>query len=205
MIKQMTGMVFDRLTVINEGTRTASGEHRWNCICSCGKPTLALGKNLRKGHTKSCGCLSSEASRKRATTHGMSDTRPFKIWQGMLKRCLNTNCDAYADYGARGIAVCSSWVESFENFWSDMSGGYSDTLTLERIDTNADYCKPNCKWATMAEQSNNKRNNVRLSLNGRTQNLAQWARELSVSRYLFVNRIRRGWSTERTLTTPKLR
>lgn len=134
---------------------------------------------------------------------GASNTRLYKIWIGMLRRCNNPNDDSYFRYGGRGITVCSEWSD-FMTFkkWA-MSNGYSDTLTIERINNNGNYEPTNCKWASMLVQSNNTRRNVYLDHDGKHLSIAQWARELGVSRQMLWIRYKRGWSTEDILNVPK--
>lgn len=98
-------------------------------------------------------------------THLMSRTRPYVIWKAMKRRCYNKNDKAYKNYGGRNIKVCDRWMK-FENFWEDMKNGYSDLLTLDRINNNGNYKKNNCRWATYIEQGLNKRNNIRYFFNG---------------------------------------
>lgn len=100
-------------------------------------------------------------------------------WRHIKNRCYNKNDPAYKNYGGRGIAVCDEWLNSFESFesWA-LNNGCAEGLTIERIDNDGNYCPENCKWATMLEQSNNRRSNILVTYLGKTQTLTQWAREL---------------------------
>lgn len=89
----------------------------------------------------------------------MTDSRPYQIWGSMVKRCTNPKSKAYSNYGGRGITIAPEWLK-FEGFWQDMEEGYSDALTIERVDNEKGYCKENCKWATAQEQCVNRRNSI---------------------------------------------
>lgn len=155
----LTGQVFNKLTVIGEGEGKlqTSGQvsSSWICKCDCGNTVDVLITSLRLGRTKSCGCLSKEKVKERSTTHGMYHTRTYKIWSGMKRRCLNKNYDGYEKYGGRGITVCNRWLE-FSNFLEDM-GLAPEDLTLERVDNSKGYSPSNCIWATHTTQSRNRR------------------------------------------------
>lgn len=157
--KDLTGLVFDRLTVVEfaEWRIEPAGQKKalWLCQCSCGKEIKAHQSNLLRGHTKSCGCLRADT----ITKHGMVYSPEYKSHREMLNRCTNPNDTGFDYYGGRGIGICERWLEEmpqgFLNFYEDM--GPSNGLTLERIDVNKDYSPENCKWDTKSNQSYNTR------------------------------------------------
>ena len=132
-------------------------------------------------------------------------TRLYNIWSHMCERCNNPNFVYYERYGGRGISVCSEWLGNYDAFreWA-LSNGYKDNLTLERKDNDGNYCPENCKWATPKEQANNRRSNRLLSFNGETHNIEGWCKIVGLPRHIVDGRLRRGWSVEKTLTTPVL-
>ena len=137
------------------------------------------------------------------TTHGMAGTPVYLVWQTMRNRCHNPKVKSYKDYGARGIRVCDDWNRSdgFEAFMRDM-GPRPDGYQIERRQNDGDYEPSNCFWALRSVQVANKRNNRTLTAFGRTQTLAEWARELDCNPAAILYRIKAGWSEERAVTEP---
>lgn len=140
------------------------------CLCECGNEIVARLNNLRTGGSQSCGC-----GRKPKALR-MKDSPAYGIWRNMIKRCRPNGCEYYA---LRGIRVCERWVGSFEAFCEDM-GPRPEGYTIERIDNNGNYEPQNCRWATLAEQARNTRKNRWLTFHGKTQLMADWARQFRV-------------------------
>jgi hypothetical protein len=137
----------------------------WKCKCDCGKEFIAIGNNLKRGKTISCGCFRKELNSSKYKKHGLCRSRFYGIWCSMIRRCLSDTDKNYSNYKGRGITVCDSWRSSFEDFRSDMHESYVEhcglygekDTTLDRINTNGNYENLNCRWATKAEQSRNRR------------------------------------------------
>lgn len=192
-----------RWTVIESPIHTAAMSRIAKCRCDCGKERYVSVPDLSRQRTHSCGCLATERSGRLRHGHARAGahTSEFETWQGIKKRCHNPNAAFYQRYGGRGIRVCDRWFGSFENFMADMGPKPSNQHSIERRDNNANYSPDNCYWADRFQQGNNKRNNILLTHNGRTQTVAQWARELGVNYHFLWHRIRSGWSHERALTS----
>lgn len=209
-ILNLMGERYGRLVVIGEADRTAKGRAQWLCKCDCGKTSVAQAAYLRKGSTRSCGCLQLE----QRVTNGKRSARPYsrsamplerKTWEMMLARCYDSKHKAFHRYGGRGIFVCDRWRESFPAFVEDMGARPSTYTTLDRIDNDGPYTPDNCRWSTRGEQANNRSNNHRLVFNGENLTLTQWAVKVGLSRACLAGRLRRGWSVHDVLSTPSLR
>lgn len=206
-IKDITTQVFGRLTALGIAGRSNGGQVLWNCLCSCGKERVVNGENLRNGHTRSCGCLLVENARKNkgvAPKHGHGrngGSATYNAWHAMKQRCLTKTNKRYADYGGRGITVCPRWMESFENFLTDL-GERPKGASLDRINNNGNYEPSNCRWATRKEQQRNMRTSRLISYQGIAKPVAAWAEEIGMSCFALLTRLRRGWSTEDALTRP---
>ena len=203
--KDLEGSRFHSLLILGFAGRNKCKQNQWFCKCDCGKIIRVTTNHLTTKHTNSCGCFLVEQIKKSNTTHGktvgLKVPDVYAIWVGMNQRCKNPNHKYYKDYGARGISVCESWQNSFENFTTDM-GERPEGLTLERIENDLGYFKENCRWATRIEQGNNKRNNRVITFNGETKTIAQWANIALVSDNILRGRINRGWPIEKALTLP---
>jgi hypothetical protein len=134
--------------------------------------------------------------------HGCADTPEYNVWYGMRQRCSYAKHSTYRLYGGRGIRVCDRWQHSFENFIADMGPRPSAEHSIDRIDNDGHYEPGNCRWALGRDQFRNMRTNRHLTLNGRTQTMVEWARELSMDVRTLHTRLKKGWTVERALTTP---
>jgi hypothetical protein len=181
----LTGRQFERLTVVNRTINHKRKGAYWLCRCVCGKETIVATNQLNMGYCKSCGCLREENKRKRIT-HGASRVgkheKLYDVWASMKGRCYIPTNTSYARYGALGISVCKEWLNDYKIFkeWA-YANGFKDELTLDRIDSKGNYAPNNCKWSTVLEQANNKKNNVHLTYKGITKTLPEWAREYGLS------------------------
>jgi hypothetical protein len=188
-----------RLTLIKEVLKK-NGKRQGLYRCICGKEKELRIYMVEQGLIRSCGCLQRETASSIFSTHGMSKTSVYKIWKSIIQRTTNPKCVSYKNYGGRGIGIEDSWLE-FNSFYSDMGDRPTKKHSIERLDNNKGYSKSNCVWATSIQQANNKRNNRLLILNGRTQNVQQWAIELGISAKVLRKRLSLKWSDEKTLTT----
>lgn len=200
----MTNRRFGRLIAIERiGERKRGKNPRWFCKCDCGNLTIATSNNLRYGNTKSCGCLRKEISCKNGIrTHQKSKTRLYRIWVDMRRRCENNNRKAYKNYGGAGIKVCDEWKEKFESFYDwAMANGYSDDLSIDRINVFGDYEPDNCRWANFKTQANNKKNNHIIEFNNETHTLSEWGEITGINVSTINKRLTiYKWDIEKALT-----
>lgn len=179
------GERYGRLTVISEDRSYKNGKGyvivKSVCQCDCGVIKSVQNGALRKGITKSCGCLHREASANRLremhTTHGATGTKTFRIWLAMRQRCRDPNTKNYSRYGGRGIRVCERWETSFEAFLEDM-GERPEGLTIDRVDNDGNYEPGNCRWATQKEQGSNTGKRLHIIIDGEDLNLGQAAQRI---------------------------
>ena len=177
--KDIIGQKFNRLTVI-KFDKTVKGVAWFLCRCDCGTEKSIRSRNIREGQVKSCGCYHDEYDLYINRTHQMSTSAEYSIWAGIKQRCFDISSPAYHHYGGRGITMCDKWKDSFENFLVDMGTRASPKHTIERIDNDGPYSPENCKWATMKEQANNRRNSRIITCHNKSQTVTQWAEELNL-------------------------
>ena len=195
----LKGQRFGRLLVVAEA-KSRNKKTFWTCLCDCGKTVEVHAYNLKRGFTKSCGCLNDEMRRKRSTTHGKTNSRLYGIWSHMKGRCFCKTDAAFPSYGGRGISVCEEWRDSFETFqeWA-LANGYRDDLTIDRIDNDGNYEPSNCRWVSRKEQARNTRNNF--VYKGKC--LSEWCEEIGIDHALVLARLNRlGWPIEKAIFTP---
>ena len=200
----LTGKRFGKLVVIKTAGKTKNGAYLWQCKCDCGNEIIANVGNLKNGHTKSCGCLRVDRCKTNFTKHGLEHTRLYGIWSDMRLRCYDEKNIAYHRYGGRGITICDEWKNDVKAFYDwATANGYKDSLTIDRIDNDGNYCPENCRWATVKEQASNRRSNILVTHNGKTQTMKKWANEVGTPYKVVWARMQKlGWSAERALTEP---
>ena len=211
--KELIGKQFGEWTVLAfngcDGKNTT-----YLCRCSCGTERHLRKNVLIHGLSKSCGCKRGEhisvatkgkpkAYAVERDTYGEGKTRLHIIWDGMKKRCNCLTDKHYKWYGARGIKVCEEWSNSFQAFksWA-LNYGYMDDLSIDRIDNDGNYEPSKCRWVTHQQQMCNTRRNRMITYNGETKCVSEWGKVLGMSPDTIYERLKHGWSIEKTLTTP---
>ena len=190
------------LTVIERVGSTNDNRALWRCQCECGGFTNVDTHSLTDGNTRSCGCRKYGGR----LTHGEAkdgQTRLYRIWSAMKMRCNNPNNVNYYLYGGKGIKVCDAWND-FNHFrdWA-INNGYSDELTIDRIDSNKDYCPSNCRWVSYKIQSNNTSRNHYVTANGKTLTISQWSDETGIPSRTIAARINvLGWEPQDAVSIP---
>jgi hypothetical protein len=195
----LTGKTFGKLKVIemDRGYQSENGQFKWRCECDCGNITYVTTRNLKSETTQSCGCIKYNPNSPYKTD--IVYKKLLIVWTGMKKRCNNPKYEHYNIYGGRGIVVCQEW-HSFKPFYEwALKSDYKIGLQIDRIDTNGNYEPSNCRWVTPKENSQNRRNNKYLTINGETKLISQWAKENGVTIKTLNDRIKRGWSESEVL------
>lgn len=201
----MTGMRYGRLTAMKRVKNSKNGQTMWQFKCECGKEIVTTGWAARSGHTTSCGCFLSETTASLKYSHGMARTRIYKIYQKMKERCYKETDKSYSRYGGRGISICDDWSgeNGFDNFykWS-IKNGYSEDLTIDRMDNDGNYEPNNCRWTNAIVQANNRRNNRFVTYKGQTKTISEWSKETGISSATIRARLNKGLSVKCALFTP---
>lgn len=205
MFKDMTGQRFGMLTVVRKDDSFHDGKHtKWICVCDCGKTISATRDGLIRGSYKSCGCQMYKGRKGINSTHGMTGTRIHGIWASMNERCRNLH-KRNRTYINRGITVCDEWKHDFMAFYKwAMENGYSDTLSIDRIDNEKGYSPDNCRWIPIAEQQANKSNTVFIMYNGDKRCLRTVCTEIGFPYKVAHRRYQRLKNTGKPITQEKL-
>lgn len=201
----ISGKRYGRLVATIATGRDKNRHVIWECVCDCGNVKNIAATSLVQGYTLSCGCYYLEVRGKAGKTHGLSTSKIYRVYRGMLDRCNNPTVERHKHYGGRGIKVCDRWMESFENFYEDMFPTYSLGLSLDRINVNGDYDLMNCRWATAQVQSNNKRNNRVYTIGSRSLNLENWASLSGTNKRTIYTRLQRGWHISKAVYGPPIK
>lgn len=189
----LSNLTFGRWMVLSP-TSKKSGHQYYLCRCTCGKEREVNKYLLLRGESRSCGCLQYEEFSQKFKIHGMTGSKEYRIWSGMIQRCFNKKTESFKNYGARGIVVCERWM-SFENFFYDM-GKCPDGCSIDRIDNNGGYCPENCRWADRITQANNMRNNFTIDVEGIIKTVCEWSRISDVKLLTIRKRVKSGVSTK---------
>ena len=167
--KDITGMEFGYWTVLYRDKPHPNKRNAFYiCHCVCGNVKAVNRSTLVNGRSQSCGCIKYDRSGVNST-HGMSKSRIYHEWVSMRRRCKDTKGKFAENYALKGITVCPEWESDFLAFrdWA-YSSGYTDQLTIDRIDNSKGYFPDNCRWIPFEEQQRNKTNNVYVEYNGET-------------------------------------
>lgn len=196
--KDLTGLKFNFLTAVRfSQMRNSRAYWIWKCECWLELELSGAIVTRKAKPQKSC----KKCYDKRRLLHGMTNTKEFFAWRGILSRCNNKADEAYHNYGGRGITVCKRWLQ-FNNFFYDMGYAPSKKHSIDRVDNNKGYSKSNCRWATIQEQHRNKRTTRIIEYNGEKMCLKDWANKLGVNYYALMNRLNRGMDVITAFTKP---
>lgn len=205
--ERLVGKRFGRLTVLEfagSDNKDKDAQFVWKCACDCGNIVCVKTGNLMSGNTLSCGCYHKDI----ITKHNISKTKLYRAYYSMLERCNNPNSNVYKYYGGRDIKVCDEWsgkngVFSFYK-WS-MKNGWSDGLSLDRIDVNGDYEPSNCRWTSTYIQMNNTRRNRYVEIDGDIHTITEWSRISHVNPKTISQRLDHGWSNYDAVMKPPIK
>lgn len=198
-IEDLSGQRFGRLVAtsfLKKKSKSGTVIY-WKCQCDCGNETTVSHGKLKTGHTKSCGCYRSDLGHSKKV---IKNQRIYNIWINMRQRCKNMNDINYKNYGGRGITIYKEWDEDFQKFydWS-IANGYSDELTIDRMNNNGNYEPSNCRWATQEIQQNNRRNNIRINIYGENLTIKEISEKYNISKKILVARYNHGILEEKRL------
>lgn len=203
LTEKFNGKRFGKLTVIGFHHKDKHYHKYYECACDCGNTTIVNESNIKRGLTKSCGCLISETTSARNKTmkqkdkHKYSDYSLYPLWRAIRSRCFCKTEPAYKDYGGRGISICDEWKDNYPAFlkWAK-NNGYQKGLMIDRIDNNGNYCPENCRFVDSFVQANNKRNNIVFTINGITDTLSNFARKFNLNPKMLYARYYKDKSVE---------
>jgi hypothetical protein len=183
------GVVYGKWTVIDDS------KPLWKVRCECGQKKEIRRDFILRG--LSTGCMSCGQKK-----HGLEATKVYNAWAAMKQRCLNQNNRFYHLYGGRGIKVCEKWL-TFKGFLEDVGKPPNKSSSIGRIDNNGNYEPSNCRWETQKQQIRNRSNTTMIHFEGKSLSAADWADKFDLTPKIIRERLRRGWSVQKSLTAPK--
>ena len=198
----LTGRVFDLLTVVSCAGLNSSKQPRvlWLCRCACGSMKTTTGMLLTQGQCKQCDKCYRVRQGDRGRTHGLSKTPEYQCWANAIQRCTNKNSNDYRYWGGRGVKFCDRWRNSYDLFIADMGPLPEGCNSLDRYpDRDGNYEPGNCRWSEPFQQCQNMRSNVNFTHDGKTMCMSAWARELGIKRATIDGRMRRGKTFEEAI------
>lgn len=199
-----SGYKYNYLVIIKEVEhsigRSGQTQRRFLCKCElCGSESIKKVAHFTRGYVKSCGCFAKKAN-------GQS-TEPLYIkWKGIMARCKSTHIDKHIYYD-RGIKMCEEWSNDYNIFkeWC-LNNGYSGELVIDRIDNEKGYSPDNCRFVTVTENANNKRNSIMVNYNGKLTPISIAVTDKFGSKKnhyeTILGRIKRGWNHQKAFDTP---
>ena len=179
--KDFVGKKFGKLTVIGKSEKINKAYYAL-CKCDCGNEKKIQTQQLLKGSSKTCGLCNKKIPKRLKT-----------IFLAMKRRCLNEKSEAYKDYGGKGVKIYKEWLENRRSVYSwALENGYDDNLSIDRINVNGNYEPSNCRWATITDQANNKRNNLFLTHGNEKKTFSQWCEIYKINRSTAQYRYKKG-------------
>lgn len=193
-VEDLKGNKYGKLETIKYIGKNGTKQSWWECRCDCGNTKNVRASDLKRGKTKSCGCIQEEFVSNLNKTHGLTGEPLYTVWQNIKARCYNENNPRYEDWGGRGVKMCDEWKDDFESFYSwALGNGYKDGLSIERIDNNGNYEPGNCCWIPNKKQASNTRKNKFVEINGVRNTMAGWAEHYGIDKVLVYKRKYKGW------------
>ena len=205
-IARLIGETYENMIILDSRRNRNAG---WAVIevlvrCSvCGTEKWVAYNNFKGGHYRSCGCKKLEYIGDSHRTHGEAHSRLYNIFYGMYDRCYREGCSNYRRYGARGIRICDEWLHNYDAFstWA-YANGYTEDLTIDRLDIDKGYSPENCRWATVLQQSRNTSRTRWVTMGDEAKSLSEWCEIYHIAQSVVHGRLRMGWEMERALVTP---
>lgn len=202
--KDLTGKKFYYLLVLNKTRKDKNGHWYWKCKCDCGNIKEILGSHLIQGNVKSCGCYNSKRASKFCKDKTIiPNKRIMYIWQSIKQRCYNQKSISYKNYGAKGIKICDEWKNNPKLFYTwSIKNGYRDDLTIDRINSDKDYCPENCRWVDWKTQMRNTNRNVIITYKEETNCVKYFIDKYNLNKFAIYSRLRKKWNVKDAIEKP---